>query len=334
MKLFYCVLALLLFANNSFAQSTLSNGLLACYDLNGNATDASGNNYNGIVHGSPTTGPDHLGNPNGAYLFNGTNDYVDITNAAFFLPTQWTYSAWVKVLSNPGTGSGSYIVLIGGSGGAQSLAINNQSNVSNQGFIATSYLVESTSDAFALSGTLPTLNTWYHVAGVRETDTVRIYVNGVQAQKTATTSSGIVYSNVANYATIGACSYLSNGFFNGYIDNVRIYSRPLTKSEVLELYTSTATCTSITTGILNTSTIQKFVVYPNPSSNGQCMITFPTSATGIYQVKVYDSKGIPLLSTNVDTANPLLDMSSLPKGIYMLSFLQNSNQASAKIVIE
>jgi hypothetical protein len=53
------------------------NGLLACYPFNGNANDESGNENHGSVFGATLTS-DRLGNPNSAYEFDGSDDYIMI----------------------------------------------------------------------------------------------------------------------------------------------------------------------------------------------------------------------------------------------------------------
>ena len=62
---------------NSISNSPafLTNGLIAYYPFNGNANDASGNGNNGTVYGATLTA-DRFGNPNSAYYFNGTNNYI------------------------------------------------------------------------------------------------------------------------------------------------------------------------------------------------------------------------------------------------------------------
>ncbi|RPJ66894.1 MAG: LamG domain-containing protein [Alphaproteobacteria bacterium] len=52
--------------------------LVASYSFNGNANDDSGNGHNGIVYGNASLTTDSSGNPNGAYSFDGSDDYIDI----------------------------------------------------------------------------------------------------------------------------------------------------------------------------------------------------------------------------------------------------------------
>jgi len=52
--------------------------LVAEYLFNGNADDASGNGFHGVVH-SATPAPDRFGNPNSAYAFDGKDDYIVVS---------------------------------------------------------------------------------------------------------------------------------------------------------------------------------------------------------------------------------------------------------------
>ncbi|MBK7031388.1 MAG: hypothetical protein IPH45_20325 [Bacteroidales bacterium] len=56
-----------------------TNGLSAWYPFNGNANDLSGNGNDGTVNGATLT-TDRFGNPNSAYSFNGTTDFIGINN--------------------------------------------------------------------------------------------------------------------------------------------------------------------------------------------------------------------------------------------------------------
>jgi len=66
--------------------------LAACYPLKGNALDASENHLNGIIYGAAPV-PDFSGNPNGAYLFDGINDYLKVPK----INNARSISMWVKI---------------------------------------------------------------------------------------------------------------------------------------------------------------------------------------------------------------------------------------------
>jgi len=72
----------------------LNDGLVAYYPFNGNANDESGNGNHGTVNGATLT-DNRFGNPNSAYNFDGSNDYIDApTNFGY---TTFTVTAWIKL---------------------------------------------------------------------------------------------------------------------------------------------------------------------------------------------------------------------------------------------
>jgi len=74
-KLFFytCLLLISISAIAQVPSHVPTNGLLAYYPFNGNANDASGNGYNGVVTGALLT--KGVGNNlNGAYKFKNNND--------------------------------------------------------------------------------------------------------------------------------------------------------------------------------------------------------------------------------------------------------------------
>ena len=76
----------------SFAQATLTDGLVAHWKLDGNANDSAGSN-NGTIYGAtPVTGQ-----IDGALEFDGVNDYVNLGNpASLNFSGAITISAWIK----------------------------------------------------------------------------------------------------------------------------------------------------------------------------------------------------------------------------------------------
>ncbi|MFH2094836.1 MAG: BNR-repeat neuraminidase N-terminal domain-containing protein [Bacteroidota bacterium] len=62
--------------------------------------------------------------------------------------------------------------------------------------------------------------TWYHVAGVYNGSSVKIYINGTEAASVATSGS---ISTSSQNLLIGNCPADNNRYFNGYIDEVRIW---------------------------------------------------------------------------------------------------------------
>src|SRR3989344_4897183 len=85
----------------------------------------------------------------------------------------------------------------------------------------------------------PSTGTWYHIAVTKTGTTVNFYVNGSQQGTTQTIgSSGINDSN----STFVIGSDAGNGdFFDGRIDDVRVWTRALSSTDISNLYTSPGT---------------------------------------------------------------------------------------------
>ena len=77
---------------------------------------------------------------------------------------------------------------------------------------------------------------WHHYAGVVSTDSVYLYIDGELVDIVENTQSG-VFNQSIELIEIGrhyhSSSYLA-GYFNGYIDNLRIWDGPLNRSDILD----------------------------------------------------------------------------------------------------
>jgi hypothetical protein len=78
------------------------------------------------------------------------------------------------------------------------------------------------------------VNTWYHVALTWNSGTYNVYVNGIL--RANGTYSGL--TTLGSFADIGndGCTTSRTESFNGTIDDVRIYSRALTASEIAKIF--------------------------------------------------------------------------------------------------
>jgi hypothetical protein len=85
------------------------------------------------------------------------------------------------------------------------------------------------------------LNTgWHHFAAVlKGSDTIKIYVDGVEAASTST-SGAISYSGLGSNTTIARHGNGNNAFdLTGRVDDVRVFNRAITPEEVFQLYRGT-----------------------------------------------------------------------------------------------
>ena len=77
------------------------------------------------------------------------------------------------------------------------------------------------------------LNNWHFIVGVLENGNRSLYVDGKFISKSSSCCNS--WNNDLNFSVAYHYSSSSN-FFNGIIDNVRVYSKTLTASEVSSVY--------------------------------------------------------------------------------------------------
>ena len=148
-------------------------------------------------------------------------------------------STWVKTPSTwPGSESYSQIISRGDSGGTGwNLYLYRPDMAANRKF---SFIVKigtsSWGNEWALDTEVAQLDTWYHLVGVREGSNIKIYVNG-ELRHTDAGSSGLInYGSSPNNYIGKKTSSLAADHWNGKIDEVRIYDRALSASEISQLY--------------------------------------------------------------------------------------------------
>jgi hypothetical protein len=179
--------------------------------------DLSGNGHNGAISGATW----NLSGRHGRALnFDGINDWVTVQPTSLLnLIDGMTVEAWVFPTNANGVRD---IVIKEGASDHYNLYSRNA-----QGRVETNVLVggsNQTASAFALVA-----NTWTHVAGTYDGTVLRLFINGVE-MATRTSVGSIATSS--GPLRIGGNS-LWGEFFRGRLDDLRIYNRALSPSEIL-----------------------------------------------------------------------------------------------------
>ena len=216
---------------------SISTGLVGWWTFDGknmvsNVADSSGQGNHGNLNGqtSTTTVPGKLGQ---ALSFDGSNDYVALGDVNDLSGSQGvTVSAWVRP-SAIGTNG---ILWRGESSVTKAYSLFLLSTDEIRFRVTTTSTGSETSAALdTTTSPISTLNQWYHIAGIYSDsdDTMRIYVNGSQVVSNGALASGVL-ADGAFIETIGSSN--TSNLFNGSLDDVRIYNRALTATEVRQLY--------------------------------------------------------------------------------------------------
>ncbi|HYG15824.1 MAG TPA: hypothetical protein VEC12_08735, partial [Bacteroidia bacterium] len=84
--------------------TSLNYGLVAYYPFTGNAGDSSGTGNHGSVNGAILT-TDRFGNPNSAYQFDGSNDYIEIADhSSLDVADSFSITLWLNQYTSTSAG--------------------------------------------------------------------------------------------------------------------------------------------------------------------------------------------------------------------------------------
>ncbi len=234
-----CSLALLLSAKSVSAatiQRAPNNlGLVGYWSFNDatstKATDFSGNGNTGTLTGANGLPVWTGGKVGSALKFDGVDDYVQVNDAP---ELRWnhpeTVSMWVKT-NTPAT--------------TQPVFMKDNNDALNREFqldiISNKFVTYINLDGTGANFDSVTANTfgniaagvWYHVVVVRTGSNLIIYVNGISDSVASTAAP-----NKAAPVILGAY-FSASLYFNGLLDEVRIYNRALSADEIGKLYRAT-----------------------------------------------------------------------------------------------
>jgi len=211
----------------------LANGLVAFWQLNGNANDSVGG-YNGTINGTtPTT--DQFGNQNGALSFNGSNNDISVSSPPrLFGLSSFTISLMANLnaacLNKP-------TYLLGEDNGPGTQNKWTLGYTAYQASYILNFNVGATGNG--VDFTAPVLNGNYigngwHLFTYSQTgNTGTIYIDGDAVSSSVGNIS--IPSDITAPLTIGSAE--NGGWVDGSISDVGIWNTALSSSQVSSLYT-------------------------------------------------------------------------------------------------
>ncbi len=275
--------------------TTVEPELVAHYEMDGDATDSSGNSLDATVAGAPTY---PQGNFEQAIAFNGSSDYAtapqNVANFNDITVSAWIYwdggSNWQRIFDF-GNDTNHYMFLTPSTGGKLRFAIKNGG-----------------SEQIVDTSTLST-GVWTHVAVTLEWDTATLYVNGeAVSSNTAVTINPSDFNPEINY--IGKSQFEADPLFNGRIDDFRIYSGALSPAELAVRATPPA------------GAPQELIATPGDM---QATLTWNANATDTYTVKRSTTSGGPYTTVATDLTNLTYTDTGLTNGVTYYYVVSGAN---------
>lgn len=218
-------------------------GLISWWPGDTGANDIASTN-NGTLYGGATAG--NPGVDGGCFLFDGTNGYCAIPDAPSLHPTNLTIEAWVRCDLTNATANGGYA-------GQQYIIFHQNAEMYNfEGFDLAkdrrppgdpsdtndTWCFEVTdttgTNIFVESVTHVQTNVWYHLAGVRGSNYIQLYVNGVLEAQTSVGFPQSYGPFPLYFADTG--EYYYDPKFAGALDEVALYNRALSSNEIYAIY--------------------------------------------------------------------------------------------------
>jgi hypothetical protein len=214
-------------------------GLIAHFPFNGNADDESSHGHDGSVNGAALTA-DRFGNADSAYDFNGSSAYINCGNIingfSNFTVMAWInidrftdtryMGPWSQMKSSYNTGNGNYLFYTGSDTGVGCFGMSMRWDDGVGIDTRTSYAVP--------------MNAWHLISQTYDGNSVRQYDNGTLINETVTGEH--ILSSEWDFLigkTFAYPGYLTTDYFDGQIDDLRVYDRALTEEEILAEYNST-----------------------------------------------------------------------------------------------
>jgi len=232
-------------SNPDPAEPTIpTNGLVAWYPFNGNANDLSGNNLNANVVGATLTADKNNG-VSKAYDFDVANASFGNQNDEIFIPysplmnvSNITVSVWLNPRSYYWSGNPSSSTIINRFQYGYSTPNGQTWGIIFDQTSVTGFIVgtDGTGSSDAVANSPLALNQWQNIVMTYNGIQIKLYINGVL--KATTNYSGAMNTLGNSGISIGE-SNQANGYWNhtdGKIDNVGIWNRELTLSEIQQLY--------------------------------------------------------------------------------------------------
>jgi hypothetical protein len=200
------------------------------------ASDSSGNGNGGTLTNSPTWAAGTIGDT--ALEFDGADDYVEIANESNFdfeHTDPFSVAGWAKF--DPGE-SGQIAIFNKSQQSGNQPGIDLRIDAGNR--LLRVYLVQANGSAISVASAVNSLtpNTWHHVAltydGSSSGAGLKVYIDGEFIDAGSGTLTQSILNDSAPFLGKGVGASM---FFNGTLDDVRVYSRELSDADVSELNT-------------------------------------------------------------------------------------------------
>lgn len=240
--------------------------------------------------------------------------------SALSMDDNWTIEFWFKATSW-GSGTVAYPSLISKPGLNYYVWID-----ATNKFLGLGYDYEGGTERVKTPVNSLALNNWYHITFIKNASNATLNALLHDSNRKLISTNTITYnsSHIPKFSTdklwIGGYNFGSNCQFDGYLDELRI---------------SNVVRNALPTNVEMPSVSHSFTLSPNPS-NGLVRIQFANAQITNSTVEVLNLNGQVLYRSveSSSTHERLVDLSSLPKGVYLLKIADQHNIQTQKLLLK
>lgn len=213
--------------DNADALINLNKNLVLYYPLNGDAIDAGPNHINGKLKNGLVATTNHLGVANSAILFHGDDDFIQVDSSFILnnLVRPFTFSAWVRI--DDWYVTSQQFAPIYCKSGIPNDSIQYRLMFSRNNSL---YWFAPNSCGGVSAGYFPNLNNWFNITIVEDINNIEVYANG-QLSKIYSCPDQVLQNN--SQLLIGIDPEGVTEYFNGAMDEFRLFNKALSPEEVL-----------------------------------------------------------------------------------------------------
>lgn len=210
-------------------ETDITDGLISYLPFNNNFSEQTGTTWGSYFWNESFT-TDRFGNSNYAITFPNPSYWAYNYSTQFTSFNQFSFSFWF----NKSSWAGAERLMVGNA----YPTMNNIMRVGEDASTNKLYFRIKTSSGNTYSigaTTAPSLNSWHHVAAVRNNTSILLYVDGILQGSASCDNQPIIldyYGWGYGFMWYGQDYYYGNSYQNGSLDDVRIYNRALTNSEI------------------------------------------------------------------------------------------------------
>jgi hypothetical protein len=217
--------------------TSLANGLVGLWTFDGadigtSILDRSGNGFNGYLTGTnnATSSRKVIGKMGQAFSFAGQNTGgIDLGNSTSLTPSRFTVAGWINIT----TSAYNYNYIL--SSDRDCCSVYNGIGLSVVNGLLSGNIWNGTQYNITSTGSVP-VSKWTHVAFTYDGATKKLYINGALDKSSAQTVNPGTPASFDTY--IGSMGQSAGAVYTlgGKLDDVRLYNRALSASEINQLY--------------------------------------------------------------------------------------------------